>query len=98
MSWPSTLIERIARLAVAGLALAPLAGNAGPFDELVMPGKVSAAHAKWESECGKCHAPFQRERQRALCLDCHDEVAADVAAKTGFHGRSRRVGAAPCSS
>jgi hypothetical protein len=30
---------------------------------------------------------FNRAGQPQLCLDCHKEVAADVRAKTGYHGR-----------
>lgn len=72
--------------------------RAGPFEDLVMPGPVSAAHAELEGECGKCHAPLEPAKQRALCLDCHDEVAGDVRAKTGFHGRARQVAGSQCSA
>jgi len=98
MSWPSTLIRLISRSVAACLVLAPAVASAGPLEELVMPGQVSQAHAKWEKECASCHAAFDRGKQRELCLDCHTETAADVRSKTGFHGRSRRVGAAPCST
>ncbi len=31
--------------------------------------------------------PFARDDQRTLCLECHDKVAGDITAKTGFHWR-----------
>lgn len=57
-----------------------------------MPGPVIAAHADAEHECAKCHVRFDRAAQKRLCLDCHKPVAADVAAATGYHGRSRARG------
>lgn len=75
---------------VAGLlpALAPAPATAVDWESLVMPGPVIAGHADTEKDCKACHAPFDRQAQRALCLDCHDDVAADVGARTGFHGRA----------
>ena len=90
-------MERRAAILSFALALASQRGLAGPLDELVMPGPVSAAHAKLEKECANCHATLEPSRQRALCLDCHKEVAADVSAKRGFHGRAPQVRAAQCS-
>ena len=78
--------------------LAPLTARAQSFEKLVMPGPLSKAHADLESDCSKCHAPFKREAQAALCLACHDHanVAADLKAKTGFHGRSPAVAGSDC--
>jgi len=52
-----------------------------------MPGPVIEGHAKYESDCRKCHIPFNRGAQDRLCLDCHDKVAADVRENRGYHGR-----------
>jgi len=67
------------------------------IETLVMPGKVIEGHAEYESECALCHQKFERGKQRALCLDCHEDIAADIEKPAGFHGRSRRAGAAPCA-
>ncbi len=72
--------------------------DAMPFERLVMPGKVIAGHAEYESECARCHKPFSKERQAALCLDCHDLVDADIQNKTGFHGLTRGIGDQECKT
>jgi hypothetical protein len=66
-----------------------LAGAVGAqsLESAVMPGRVVEGHAKIEAECGQCHVRFDRAAQSPLCLDCHKDVAADVRAKSGFHGR-----------
>jgi hypothetical protein len=63
---------------------------------LIMPGKVSNAHAKIESDCDKCHYSLNKGKQDALCMDCHKEVGADVKAKGGYHGRIMADGKASC--
>jgi hypothetical protein len=80
------------------LLLATLAppSRATELEKLLMPGALAADHADLEADCGECHDRSDRGRQRQLCLDCHDKVAADVAAKAGFHGRA--VGTAQCST
>jgi hypothetical protein len=85
-------------LALAGLLAA--AGPAAAIDvrTLVMPGPLIQGHADLEDQCAKCHEPFDREAQRGLCLDCHDEIAADLRARAGFHGRSPAVGRVQCRS
>lgn len=65
-----------------------LTADAQTLESLVMPGDVFAAHAEVEFECSSCHKPFNRSEQRALCLDCHEDVAADVSRQAGFHGKS----------
>jgi hypothetical protein len=52
-----------------------------------MPGKLTTAHAKFEEDCTNCHDRSNRARQPQLCLACHKDIAADVGAKRGFHGR-----------
>lgn len=88
------------RLAAASFACLALAGHAGAvdFEKLVMPGPVIEDHAKIEGECGKCHDPFDATAQRARCLDCHEEVAADLDAQRGFHGLNPGSKSADCRS
>ena len=63
------------------------AAEAASIEKLIMPGPVSDAHAKLESNCSGCHDRADRDRQTALCLDCHKEIAADIRTKTRYHGR-----------
>lgn len=71
---------------------------AADIERLIMPGPVIAGHADIESDCKQCHTAFKRERQRDLCIDCHEDVGADIAAGTGFHGRDESAGQDKCSS
>jgi hypothetical protein len=89
-----------ARLAVAVPAALLLAGagRAVDFEKLVMPGPVIEGHAKIEGQCGKCHDPFDSGAQRERCLDCHDDVGADLEARAGFHGLAPGVRSADCRS
>lgn len=88
----------VAVLVAALLALADRGARAGALETLVMPGAVSSAHAKIETECTKCHRAFEASAQPALCLDCHDDVAADRTARSGFHGRSSAAVSGDCRS
>ena len=65
------------------------------LQQLVSPGALTAKHAEYEAKCESCHASFDRTAQSRLCLDCHKEVAADFAARRGFHGRFPPAGQ-PC--
>jgi hypothetical protein len=65
---------------------------------LIMPGPVIEGHAEYEEDCELCHASFERGKQRELCLDCHEEVASDINASTGFHGRFSRASKRSCLS
>jgi hypothetical protein len=56
-------------------------------ETLLMPGKLTSAHAKYEESCANCHDKSDRGRQPQLCLSCHKEVAADISVKKGFHGK-----------
>lgn len=56
------------------------------IETLVMPGDLIEGHADIEEECSSCHQAFRRDRQRALCLDCHEDIAADIEVNAGFHG------------
>lgn len=100
MSWLFTRIDRLGRAAIAFAAFA-VASDSGPvsaqtLETAVMPGKVISGHAKVESDCRKCHIRFDRSAQPRLCLDCHQEVAADVRAGRGFHGRLRERDCRQC--
>jgi len=63
-----------------------------------MPGEVIKGHADLESECSSCHKMFDKEGQRQLCLDCHEDVADDVDQDHGFHGLRAEVEISQCSS
>src|SRR3979490_238450 len=53
-------------------------------EALIMPGKLSAAHVKYEEQCSLCHDRTDRKRQTQLCLDCHKEIAGDLKQRHGF--------------
>ncbi len=72
--------------------------QAAPFEKLLMPGPLSAAHAGMEEECGSCHDPLGEKSQAQLCATCHEEVAEDMAADTGFHGKHPDVQTQQCQS
>lgn len=61
--------------------------HAQTIEKALMPGEVIAGHARYELECDKCHQKFDKAAQTRLCLDCHKDIAADVAAKRRLHGR-----------
>lgn len=69
--------------------LATLAGtaHADTFEKALMPGELSQAHAKYESDCKNCHAKFDKTLQTRLCLDCHKDINADVSSKQHMHGQ-----------
>src|SRR3954467_4849860 len=70
--------------------------HAANIEKLIMPGPVSKAHAKFEGECSNCHDRANRERQTALCLDCHKDTAADIDTKTRYHGRMPEAATGQC--
>lgn len=72
--------------------------HAAEIETLFMPGEVIAGHAKYESECSRCHARFEKKTQDRLCRDCHEDVDQDLLATTGFHGRSPAVKNQPCKA
>lgn len=61
-----------------------------------MPGKLTAAHHKYEETCGNCHDRADRGRQTQLCLSCHKDIAADITAKRGYHGRIAGISRSEC--
>lgn len=68
------------------------------IETLVMPGEVITGHLDLEGECSSCHKLFDKEGQRDLCLDCHEDVAGDVEQQKGFHGLRAEVQDDQCSS
>src|SRR5215475_12873272 len=70
-----------------GARVLTAAAHAATIEKLIMPGPVSKAHAKIEGECSNCHDRANRERQTALCLDCHKDTAADISSRSRYHGR-----------
>ncbi len=70
--------------------------GAQSLEDVLMPGKVIAGHAKYETECANCHVKFNKAAQDGLCLDCHKEVAHDMRVKRGYHGRLKPEACRDC--
>jgi hypothetical protein len=71
--------------------------NATEAEKLLMPGEVVTSHADVEADCGSCHKRFSKAEQRDLCLDCHEDVADDLDAGSGFHGLSPEASSNRCA-
>lgn len=85
--WSGSL-QRLARLALAGLLLVAAApALAQSIETVLSPGKLIQGHAKWDDDCKACHVKFDRAAQDRLCMDCHKDIGQDVRAKAGYHGR-----------
>jgi len=65
-------------------------------ETLLMPGKLSSSHEKYEEQCSLCHDRSDRNRQTQLCLDCHKDIAGDLRQKQGFHGRVTGIEQSQC--
>src|SRR5215831_11986736 len=102
--WPGLLRRTGRRLALLAMLMVGATSSLDAhaqvraFDKLVMPGPLASAHAKYEAECATCHVRFERSGQTQLCVDCHKEIAQDLAAKTGFHSRSPDVAGKECAA
>ncbi|MGH8262537.1 MAG: cytochrome c3 family protein [Steroidobacteraceae bacterium] len=83
-------------VAIVMLALPVTQVRAVNPETLLMPGKLTDAHAKYEESCSDCHDRADRGRQTGLCLACHKEIAADIKAQRGFHGHAPRMAQAQC--
>ncbi len=59
---------------------------ADSVSSLLSPGKLIQGHLKYESDCEKCHKPYDKAAQSDLCKDCHKEVAKDIDGQQGYHG------------
>lgn len=66
------------------------------FERLVTPGDVAQSHAKFEKTCESCHEPFSKATQRRLCLECHKDIASDIASARGLHGKRADIVKAEC--
>jgi hypothetical protein len=86
------------RVLIVAALLTADAGRSAAIDleSLVMPGEVIEGHAEVEKDCTKCHEPFDRQAENGLCLECHEEVEADLRAGEGFHGKSPGLAEAQC--
>jgi len=82
---------------VVMFSLLPADYTHAQIETLVMPGKVIEGHADVETECKSCHVKFERSKQRDLCMDCHEFVAADIIRQSGFHGLSPDAKQKECS-
>ncbi len=80
------MIPRVVPLLVVTVLLSRAAGAAS-IETLLMPGKLIEGHAKYETECSRCHARLRSTTQSALCQACHEKVAHDVKGQRGYHGR-----------
>jgi hypothetical protein len=69
------------------LGLVVSTASAQGLESALSPGPLIRGHAKVEDKCASCHVRFDRAAQDGLCLDCHKDVAADLKARTGLHGR-----------
>ncbi len=85
MSLLSTCIKFL--LLVLAAFCSSVASGQPSIENALMPGEVIAGHAKYEHECTQCHVRFDKGAQVRLCLDCHKDIAGDIAAKVRLHGR-----------
>ena len=71
-------------LAVVVTAIVPRAASA----QVLSPGPLSQAHASIEGDddCVKCHESGNKV-VAGLCLDCHKDLAGEIAGGRGLHGR-----------
>ncbi len=90
-------------LLLAGVALALWLGGGhifspGPLTAKARPGVTLqgfTSHADFENQCAYCHRPLQ-VAQSALCVECHRNVAEQMAAQQGVHGQLRDTRCATC--
>lgn len=97
MSLPFTCIDRLWRgLALLFALLFAGAAAAQSIEKVLMPGAVIAGHAKYEQECEQCHQRFDKKAQSRLCLDCHKDIARDIAGKLRLHGKQKEKDCRSC--
>lgn len=82
-------LELIRALTLGLMVFGGSAAYAGSVDDILSPGQLITGHAKFDSECTKCHKKFDKAGQNTLCKDCHKEVAKDIADIKGFHGHQK---------
>ena len=56
--------------------------------KILLPGPLISGHAEYENQCELCHSSFEKSKMESLCIDCHEDIAADRQSKSGFHGKS----------
>ena len=78
------------------IALCPFWAHGQTIESVMMPGELIADHAKYESECKKCHVPFDKKALSKQCLDCHKKIADDIRNHTRFHGRIKTTTCESC--
>ena len=68
------------------IVIACVAGTA--HAQLTSPGALATAHANIDGDdnCGKCHEAGKQVVAK-LCLDCHKDLAAELGASRGLHGK-----------
>lgn len=79
-------------LAVVIVAMAAAIAPRPAAAQVLSPGPLSQAHANIEGDddCSKCHESGNKVVAR-LCLDCHKDLAGELAAGRGLHGRQYRT-------
>ncbi|MEJ2089043.1 MAG: cytochrome C [Gammaproteobacteria bacterium] len=87
----------IAVLTAIMLGSVAIDAHAASLESLVMPGPVIEGHAELEDDCGNCHDLFERSSQRTLCLECHEPIADDIKAGSGFHGLDPTAATGECN-
>jgi len=87
----SVSLRRPQQLLLLGSVVALLLGSslamATGLERLLMPGRVIEGHAEIETDCGACHDAESDQASASLCIACHEDIGADLEAKSGFHGR-----------
>jgi len=79
-----------------GLGLSVQSVFALDIEKLFMPGDVISGHQQYEDDCKQCHVRLRETTQQQLCLDCHKNIASDVKALKGFHGKNEQATSADC--
>jgi len=96
MSRPVYIISLL--LFTGVFSLFSTAAHADELETLLMPGELIQGHAKYESQCNKCHKRFKRGDGTPLCRACHKKINKDITQKKGFHGRTKKIKSQSCKS
>lgn len=80
-------------IVIGGLAAAMLLYRSSPGD-LSAP-HAAVAGSSFIGDCRKCHSSAGLS---AGCRDCHAEIEAQIAAKTGFHGKTLQAKVSNCAA
>lgn len=89
MGWTTRAATLLRHAAAAVLAAAASFASAQGLESALSPGPVIRGHVKVEDQCSSCHVRFDRAAQDGRCLECHKDVAADLKAKAGLHGKQK---------